>query len=123
MVFKSVPASNLVESNVPTLRMRQLGGQAAVASPLVAAPLGCVRRIMLASSATELDASLWCLMQPSDDIADQRGLVDDPDVSAVLALVAAAQVARTHAFREMMHPMQLCLFARGWLRHAAARAA
>src|ERR1022692_3059417 len=67
--WRSAPPANLVESNVPTLRVGRLDERTVVASALVAALFGCACCIMRVSAATELAASMSGLMQADDDSA------------------------------------------------------
>src|ERR1039457_2617963 len=68
-VWRSAPPANLVESNVPTLRVGRLDERTVVAPALVAALFGCACCIMRGSAATELAASMSGLMQADDDSA------------------------------------------------------
>src|ERR1700683_5257810 len=72
----------------------------------------CIRRIMRMSDATELGASSCSQTQPSDDIAGHGHVAARGAPHATEGRRAAAQVAPVHAFRGMMHLMQLRLLAR-----------
>src|ERR1022692_1853593 len=106
---RSAPPANLVESNVPTLRVGRLDERTVVASALGAALFGCACCIMRVSAATELAASMSGLMQADDDGAGHTRCAGSHDARAFPR--AARCAAGVHESAGMMHPMQLCPFA------------
>src|SRR5271163_4961510 len=90
--------------------MGQCDDRPVVASLLVAALFVASAASCGSLDATEVAATLSGLIQPGDDIAGHRHFAGGPCPLAVKVAAVAAQVWCPHAFRGMLHPMQLRAF-------------
>ena len=96
MVSMGTSWSQLVESNVPTLRIGRVGERTVVASALVAALL-----VVPAASSSGL-------IQADDDIPGHVECAGSHCSELAPRRHAAPQVARVHAIYRMMQQMQFC---------------